>query len=127
VFLHDWLRAVAQAAALPEKQFPPLRAPRVGPPDHHNWERTNPEAHARLQAARAGVQDLAAKLSLPTENLLSPAALRALCWESVPEPTTQAISARLAELDARGWQRQLVAPVIASAFALAPQGSGSVG
>ncbi|MDR0837929.1 MAG: HRDC domain-containing protein [Propionibacteriaceae bacterium] len=117
VFLRDWQDAVARAATLNEKQMPPMRAPRIGPPDPRNWEKTNPQAYARLLAAKPRVVSLAEDLVLPGENLLSPATLRALCWDAPAQLDSKTIEFALSGLGARKWQCELVAPVLAHAFA----------
>ncbi len=86
--------------------IPPARA----------WPDRNPEADARLKAARPVVEALAEELRMPTENLLTPDLLRRVAW-SPPEPLTAAsIGDALAELGARPWQIAQTAQLIADAF-----------
>jgi ribonuclease D len=86
--------------------IPPARA----------WSDRNPEADARLKAARPVVEERAEELQMPTENLLTPELLRRLAW-SPPEPADAAsIGAALAELGARPWQIAQTAQLIADAF-----------
>jgi ribonuclease D len=70
------------------------------------------------------VADRAEELHVPTENLLTPALLRRVAWDSQAN-TPDEVRAALAELGARQWQIDITAPVIASAFVEAAQ-PGSV-
>ena len=49
---------------------------------------------------------------MPVENLIAPDHLRRLLWDSPATTDASAVDARLAELGARAWQRDLVVPVI---------------
>lgn len=85
-------------------------------PPARAWPDRNPEADARLKAARPLVETLAEQLQMPTENLLTPELLRRVAW-SPPQPTTEAsIGEALAELGARPWQIAQTAQLIADAF-----------
>jgi ribonuclease D len=70
-----------------------------------------------LEAVRAGLSELSQRLSVPTENLLTPDLVRRLVWDwqPVPDPS-EAIDAFLAEAGARPWQRELTVPVLAAAL-----------
>ncbi len=88
------------------ESIPPARA----------WSDRNPDADARLKAARPLVEALAEQLQMPTENLLTPEILRRVAW-SPPEPADAAsIGEALAELGARRWQIAQTAQLIADAF-----------
>ncbi|MFD2758957.1 HRDC domain-containing protein [Gulosibacter faecalis] len=121
--LDRWWEAVAAGLAT---DTPPGRRP--AEPDRipplKAWEQKRPEAHARIQAARPAVADRAEELHVPTENLLTPALLRRVAWDSQAN-TPDEVRATLAELGARQWQIDITAPVIASAFVEAAQ-PGSV-
>ncbi len=85
-------------------------------PPPRAWADRNPEADARLKAARPLVEERAAALNMPTENLLTPDSLRRLAW-SPPEPLDAAsIAGALADLGARPWQIEQTAQMIADAF-----------
>jgi ribonuclease D len=59
---------------------------------------------------------VAAEHALPVENLLSPDAVRRLCW-SPPEPVDEAaVRAFLLERGAREWQVDLTAPALTAAL-----------
>ena len=85
------------------------------PPPRAGVDR-NPDADARLKAARPAVEQEAEALSMPTENLLTPDTLRRLAW-SPPDPVTpESIGEALQALGARRWQIERTAQVIADAF-----------
>lgn len=86
--------------------LPPARA----------WPDRNPEADARLKAARPVVEQRAEELVMPTENLLTPDLLRRVAWNP-PEPTTaESVGDALIALGARRWQIAQTAQLIADAF-----------
>src|SRR6201995_5037412 len=110
-----WLAALASARENPgaaEEAEPPN-----GPPAPARWLRRRPEAAARLDAARTALRELSERVSVPTENLVSPDLVRRLCWdwEGADDPAT-AIDEFLAAGQARRWQRELVGPVLAEAL-----------
>jgi ribonuclease D len=110
-----WLAALESARKNPgaaEEAEPPN-----GPPAPARWIKRRPEAAARLDAARTALRELSERVSVPTENLVSPDLVRRLCWdwEGADDPAT-AIDEFLAAGQARGWQRELVDPVLAEAL-----------
>jgi len=85
-------------------------------PPPRAWADRNPEADARLKAARPVVEQRAEELHMPTENLLTPELLRRVAW-TPPQPLTAAsIGEALAALGARSWQIAQTSQVIADAF-----------
>jgi ribonuclease D len=110
-----WLDALTRAR---DGNDPPeLSEPTNGPPPPSRWGRRKPEAAARLEAARAALSELSQRVSVPTENLISPEVVRRLCWDWQPRPDTDAaIDDFLQEALARPWQRELVVPVLAAAL-----------
>jgi len=83
-------------------------------------------ADRRLKAARAALAEVAALLTLPVENLLTPETLRRLAWNP-PEPMDlPAVRATLLELGARSWQIDATAQVIVNAFVDASQTTDDV-
>ena len=110
-----WLAALESARKDPgpvEEAEPPN-----GPPAPARWPKRRPEAAARLDAARTALRELSQRVSVPTENLVSPELVRRLCWdwEGADDPAT-AIDEFLVAGQARGWQRELVVPVLAAAL-----------
>ncbi len=110
-----WFDALARARATTDP--PRASEPSNGPPPASRWARRKPEAAARLEAARAGLSELAQRISVPTENLLSPETVRRLCWDwEAVEDTAAAVEGFLRDSTARQWQRELTAPVLIDAL-----------
>ncbi|MBC3761878.1 HRDC domain-containing protein [Quadrisphaera oryzae] len=112
-----WLEAIDRARALPESQLPPHSLPTDGPPPPRAWKDRDPEAAERLTRARAALTELSEEVDVPLENLLSPDAVRRLCWEPPADAGTEGVSAWLATAGARPWQRELTAELLARALA----------
>lgn len=110
-----WLDALKRARENPD---PPQtsEAPN-GPPPAARWARRKPEAAARLEAARAGLAELSKRVSVPTENLITPEVVRRLCWDWQPvADVASAIEEFLVANQVRPWQRQLTVPVLTTAL-----------
>ena len=76
-----------------------------------------PEAAARLTAARTELTAISESVQVPVENLISPELVRRLCWDWDPVPgadVTEYIAMRFADGGARPWQREVVAPRLAT-------------
>jgi len=110
-----WLDALARARTTDD--VPDASEPQTGPPPAARWVRRKPEAAARLEAARNGLSELSQRVSVPTENLLTPEIVRRLCWDWQPvaDPAA-AIDAFLVDAGSRPWQRELAVPVLAKAL-----------
>lgn len=115
---HVWLEALARARTTDDP--PTSQEPSTGPPPASRWARRKPEAAVRLEAARSGITELSQRISVPTENVITPEIVRRLCWDwqplPSPEATEAAIDGFLREAGARRWQRELVDPVLADAL-----------
>jgi ribonuclease D len=110
-----WLDALARARTA---EPPEAQEPSNGPPPASRWARRKPEAAERLEAVRTGLAELSQRVSVPTENLVSPEVVRRLCWDWQPvEDTAAAVDEFLRDTAARPWQRELVVPVLAEALA----------
>ncbi|MDR7186105.1 ribonuclease D [Microbacterium trichothecenolyticum] len=113
--LDRWWAAIEAGRAVTQ---PPLERATGGDtlPPPRAWADRNPEADARLKAARPVVEQRAEELHMPTENLLTPELLRRVAW-TPPQPLTAAsIGEALAALGARSWQIAQTSQVIADAF-----------
>jgi ribonuclease D len=70
------------------------------------------------------LSELSQRLSVPTENLLTPDTVRRLCWDwQAPEDsddTAAVVDEFLAEAGARPWQRELTVPVLTTALTSTP-------
>lgn len=110
-----WLDALAAARSSDE---PPDTAEQLnGPPPAVRWAKRKPEAAARLEAAKSALTELSRRVTVPTENLVSPELVRRLCWDWVEtgDPDS-AVETFLREAGARQWQRNLVVPALARAL-----------
>lgn len=117
-----WMAAIARAAALPDSDLPPLHLPADGPPAPGRWATKDPVAHARLTEARTGLAELAEKVGMPVENLVTPDLVRRILWEP-PDPAD--VADRLRSGGAREWQIELTSPIVAAAITPAPDLSPS--
>ncbi|AIG64035.1 hypothetical protein CATYP_04535 [Corynebacterium atypicum] len=110
-----WLQAISQGFAVSVDERPrPVHRYHEYPP-HSLWAECYPEAHERLRKVNEELTDLSVRLEVPEANLVSPKALRALVWaatESHSVHTLDDARAFLASHDARGWQIDLVSPLI---------------
>jgi ribonuclease D len=113
----QWFAAIEAARALPDAELPPAHLVSGGPPPPRSWPDRDPDAAARLSALRAIVAELADKHRMPTENLLSPDAVRRIAWSPPADISAVAIRAARAELGARAWQIELTAEAIGDALA----------
>ena len=111
--LSEWLAALDRVSAMPTHQLPPVRLASTGIPMPRNWENAKPAAWQRWNQVRPAVLSLAEDLQLPVENLVSPEALRQLLWEPREPLDVNSIAQQLADLEARAWQRDLIAPLVA--------------
>lgn len=117
--LDRWWNAIVRGREAEE--LPRERVPSDALPPPRAWSDRNPEADARLKAARPVVEAVAEELGMPTENLLTPDHLRRVAWSPPEELTAQAIGEALAQLGARPWQIAHTAQKIADAFVEGPQ------
>jgi ribonuclease D len=114
--LEQWQAAVDRAKSLPDTELPQPGQPVVGPPPQRSWADKDPEAAARLSAARTAVSALAERITMPQENLITPDTVRRVCWEPPREPTAERVAEALTEYGARPWQVELVAPLLSEAL-----------
>jgi ribonuclease D len=112
--LDAWWRAIERSSELEVT----TELTRNGIPNHRNWERKFPDAHARLALLRPIVVELATELNIPQENVLTPDVLRRFCWQP-----SEDVAAGLAELGARPWQIRLLAGAFSAALESVAPGS----
>jgi ribonuclease D len=111
-----WTEALRSARALPKSELPDPTPPHDGPPPPSRWADKDPDAAARLAAARAALTSIAAAHTLPVENLLQPDLVRRTCWEppaTVDEPTVVDV---LRAGGAREWQIGLTVAALTDAL-----------
>ncbi len=116
--LDRWWQAIVDGRA--SEELPRERVPSDALPPPRAWVDRNPEADARLKAARPIVEAVAEDLHMPTENLLTPEYLRRVAW-APSGLTAEAVGEDLAALGARRWQIEQTAQKIADAFVEAAQ------
>lgn len=110
--LAEWFGALEIARHMPEAELPPTARRQDGPPPPRAWADKDPAAAARLAHARDALRQLAEHLRVPVENLIAPDSVRRVMWQPPAD-----VSTTLAELGARRWQVELVAPILATAIA----------
>jgi ribonuclease D len=115
-----WLLAVEVGLALPESEWPEIRAATDSMPPMKLWKERFPAKFAPLSHARLGIEGESAALGLPPENLISPEIVRKLCWNPPPGATeslkVDEVHLALRQLGARPWQALAVAPIVAAAL-----------
>lgn len=111
-----WVDALARAAALPDAELPPQHLPADGPPPARVWSDKDPAAAARLAKARNAVQAIATAHTLPVENLISPDAVRRLCWTPPVPADADSVRDALADLGVRTWQLDLTVDALVEAL-----------
>lgn len=111
-----WLEAIGSALQLPRSALPPRQLASAGPPQPRSWQARWPESWERWSRVRPALVERAEQLQVPVENLISPDVVKRLLWESSPGIGAAELEERLADLGARQWQRELVAPVILAAW-----------
>jgi ribonuclease D len=116
-----WWRAIRAGATLPAGDLPESSPAGDGPPPVNRWADKDPDAAARLTAARAHLAALAEQWDTPVENLLQPDLVRRLCWTPPEHLDAGSVDAVLAAGGARPWQRELtVAGLLEALHAGAP-------
>jgi ribonuclease D len=112
-----WWAAIDGAVRLSPRELPVGSPPSDGPPPVSRWADRDPEAAARLAAARAAMAAIGEERTVPVENLLLPDLLRRLCWTP---PEDGDVAAALRRGGAREWQVDLLADVLAEALTARP-------
>ncbi|WP_396653764.1 ribonuclease D [Microbacterium sp. ARD31] len=120
-----WWSAIQAGRAATELPTDRARGGDTLPPPRA-WADRNPEADARLKAARPMVEARADALGMPTENLLTPELLRRVAWSPPEDVSPETIGEALRDLGAREWQIEQTAQGIADAFVTSVQEPGSV-
>jgi ribonuclease D len=115
-----WARALKTARELPKNQLPDPSPAHDGPPQPNRWADRDPDAAARLTAARAALTAIAEANRLPVENLLQPELARRLCWTPPEDGSPQGVADALHAGGARNWQIELTSAALAKALTAAP-------
>lgn len=106
-----WLSAIASAVALPESEYPEMRAAGDSMPPTKIWKERFPEKYAPFTHARAAVEARAADLNIPVENLIAPEIVRKLVWKLSSDVVKDAL-----EFGARPWQVAEIADLVTTAL-----------
>jgi ribonuclease D len=112
----NWMRALRTASRLPKSDLPDPAPPADGPPPPNRWADKDPEAAARLSAARAALTALAEANRLPVENLLQPDLVRRTCWQPPTDLTEEGVAEALRTGGARNWQITLALTSLTAAL-----------
>ena len=115
-----WFAALEQGRTLAESQLPQHTVPTDAPPPVSRWADRDPAAAARLTAARGGLAELAERLRMPVENLLTPDVVRRLAWSPPGGITLEAVAAVLTRQGARPWQVELTGQLLTDAMLARP-------
>ena len=107
--LERWYRDYQRALDLGEENLPAYRKESNELPPIRVWKEKNVPAYARLTHSRAALSQISESIKIPLENLLSPEAVRRLCWEAPQEPIEEYVSSTLSKYGARPWQIELCA------------------
>jgi ribonuclease D len=111
-----WLAAIREGQQLPKAELPASSPPTDGPPPTGRWADRDPDAAARLAAARAALAVLAKQYNLPVDNLLLPDLVRRTCWTPPADLGEPSVTATLVAGGARRWQVALTAGPLAAAL-----------
>ena len=113
----NWFEIFEAAQKLEGEELPKLRLPSEGLPPPKMWQSKNPHGYARLTHARAAVLEACDLYAMPAENLISPEAIRRVCWPNPPlelEDRLKFVKSELAQFGARDWQIELISEPIAA-------------
>jgi len=111
-----WITALRTAMALPRDELPDPTPPQDGPPPANRWADKDPDAAARLGAARTALTAIAAENRLPLENLVQPDLVRRICWRPPGAADIDDVRDALRTGGAREWQVGLTAAAITTAL-----------
>jgi ribonuclease D len=109
--LDTWLAVIATAIALPENEFPEMRAAGDSMPPTKIWKERFPEKYAPFTHVRAAIETRAKELNIPVENLISPEIIRKLVWKLSSDVSQDAL-----EMGARPWQVAEIASLVSAAL-----------
>jgi ribonuclease D len=112
-----WAAALREARELPTGELPAPSRQQDGPPPPNRWADRDPQAAARISAARGALGALSTDHVVPVENLLAPELVRRVCWEPPADTGAGGVAAALRSGGARPWQVALTAEPLAAALA----------
>lgn len=98
-------------------ELPELRVASTGTPNHRSWQNRFPDADERYKACRAALATVAEAERLMPEVLISPQAVRELCFAPPQELSLEGVMEMLREHQVRPWQLALTAEPLFQALA----------
>ena len=109
-YLDTWWDALERGKN--SRDLPALKLANSGIPNHRSWPTRWPNAHKRLICTRHNLTEVAKKLEIPLENLVSPETIRQICWIERDSAELDEIIRELNSFNARDWQIELIASVM---------------
>lgn len=117
-----WIRVINQTLKTPPESWPrPSRRRPDEAPARKDWAHLNPEAFSALETVSASLQEVSDRYTVPLEKLIKPATLREILWahhEGSPLRGESDLNTALDSHEVRSWQKEIVAPIIATALGL---------
>jgi len=118
-FIDRWVDAIDVARRLADDELPAVTQRSDGPPQARSWPDRDPEAAARLSAAKETFAALSESVNVPLENLLTPDLMRRVLWRPPTvdaDDLPEAVASMLHDLGARPWQIELTCPLLVDAI-----------
>lgn len=112
-----WFRIITRALKSPRRNWPKPQQRKDGIPDRRAWASYYPEEHEVLQEIRALIDDLAADINVPGENILQPSTLRVAVWMAKHTGeihNAETLNAVLRDYGARQWQIDQTFPILSA-------------
>jgi ribonuclease D len=113
-----WFTALDDARRMSDDELPAVTSGAGdGMPATSRWRERDPQAAARLAAAREVIAQLAGQHEVLAQNLLASDVVRRLTWDPPQSLDEDTVRARLTDLGARPWQIDLAAAPLSAALA----------
>ncbi|MDT4922409.1 MAG: ribonuclease [Pseudonocardiales bacterium] len=113
-----WFTALDDARRMSDDELPAVTSGAGdGMPATSRWRERDPQAAARLAAAREVIAQLAGQHEVLAQNLLASDVVRRLTWDPPQSLDEDTVRARLTDLGARPWQVDLAAAPLSAALA----------
>lgn len=110
-----WFEVVQRALNSDRATWPDPPRTERGIPNRGVWANAYPDSFDVLQRLREQIDELAADIEVPAENILRPATLRTAVWaatEGGEIRTSEELTDLLRDHDARNWQIELTYPLL---------------
>ncbi|AGF72641.1 HRDC domain-containing protein [Corynebacterium halotolerans] len=109
-----WYEAVERALESDPATWPTRPRMERVLPSRQTWANSYPASYDLLQRVRESIEELAAEIEVPTENILRPATLRTAVWAATDGGqirTSDELTDLLRDHGARDWQIELTYPL----------------